>query len=76
MSECEQLAQLCEHLGAPRAQAVTMAAQLIKRADQLAMERGIPRETALAGLIEVLVKGRAGEVPVRFAPGPPADDGK
>ena len=70
MSELEQLVQLCSRLGAPPAQAATMAAQLLKRADQLAAERGIPREDALRGLLEVLVKGRAGEVPARFAPPP------
>jgi hypothetical protein len=76
MSELEQLTQLCERLGAPRAQAATMAAQLLKRADQLAADRGGTREAALAGLLEVLIKGRAGEVPARFAPTKPADDGK
>jgi hypothetical protein len=77
MTEREKLTQLCERLGAPPAQAATMAAQLLKRADQLARERGVTREAALASLLEVLVKGRAGEVPARFAP-PPApkpDDG-
>lgn len=72
MTEAEQLAQLCTRLGATPAQAATMAAQLIKRADQLAAERGISRATALQGLLEVVVKGRAGEVPARFAPPPPA----
>ncbi|MDP3072094.1 MAG: hypothetical protein Q8N18_17510 [Opitutaceae bacterium] len=76
MSEIEQLSQLCERLGSARAQAATMAAQLLKRADQLAAERGTTREAALAGLIEVLVKGRAGDVPARFAPPPRPDDGK
>ncbi len=71
MSELEQLVQLCGRLGAPPAQAATMAAQLLKRADQLATERGIAREEALRGLLEVLVKGRAGEVPARFAPPKP-----
>lgn len=71
MTEHEQLTQLCERLGAPRAQAGTMAAQLIKRADQLSRERGIARESAMRGLIEVLIKGRAGEVPASFSPPPP-----
>ena len=68
MTEHEQLAQLCERLGASPAQAATMAAQLLKRADQLSAQRGIPREAALKELLEILVKGRAGEVPARFAP--------
>lgn len=71
MSEHEQLTQLCERLGAPRDQAATMAAQLLKRAEQLAVERGITREAALRGLLEVVVKGRAGEVPAQFASPPP-----
>lgn len=68
MTELEQLTQLCERLGAAPAQAATMAAQLLKRAEQIATERGISREEALRGLIEVVVKGRAGEVPARFTP--------
>jgi hypothetical protein len=72
MNELEQLTALCSRLGASPAQAATMAAQLAKRAGQLAAERGISREEALRGLLEVLVKGRAGEVPERFAPPAPA----
>lgn len=72
MTEIEQLTRLCERLGATRAQATTMAAQLVKRADQLAAERAVSREVALAGLLEIVVKGRAGETPARFSP--PAGD--
>jgi len=68
MNEHEQLTQLCERLGASKAQAATMAAQLLKRAEQIATERGISRVEALKGLVEVVMKGRAGEVPERFAP--------
>jgi hypothetical protein len=71
MNEIEQLTVLCERLGAPHAQAATMAAQLLKRADQLAVERGTTREAALQRLLELLVKGRSGEVPAEFAPRPP-----
>ena len=71
MTELEQLTGLCVRLGAPPAQAATMAAQLLKRAAQLAVERSVTRETALQGLIEVLVKGRAGEVPPAFSSAPP-----
>jgi len=71
MSEVEQLTQLCQRLGAPRAQAETMAAQLLKRAAQQAVERGITPEAALARLLELVVQGRAGEVPAEFSP-PPA----
>jgi len=71
VTEAEQLAQLCERLGAPRAQAVTMAAQLAKRATQLAAERGLTREAALGRLLELVVQGRAGAVPPDFAPPTP-----
>ena len=75
MTEHGQLTQLCERLGAPPAQAATMAAQLLKRADQLAVERGITREAALQGLLDVVIKGRAGEVPSQFSPPtPPRND--
>ena len=66
MTEHEQLQQLCERLGAAPAQAAIMASQLLKRSEQLARERGITREVALKGLLEVVVKGRAGEVPAQF----------
>ena len=72
MTELEQLTGLCERLGASRSQATTMAAQLMKRADQLAIERNITREAALKGLLDVLVKGRAGEVPAQFQSPPPS----
>lgn len=71
MNELEQLTQLCQRLGAPPTQAAIMAAQLLKRAEQLASERGTTREAALKGLLEVVIKGRAGEVPPQFAPPPP-----
>jgi len=70
MSELDQVTALCVRLGAAPGQAGVMAAQLLKRAEQLANERGIAKATALQQLLEVVVKGRAGEVPARFAPPP------
>ncbi len=70
MTELEQLTALCQQLGAPPPQAGVMAMQLLKRADQQVVERGLTREASLKGLLEVLVKGRGGEVPSRFAPPP------
>lgn len=70
MTELEQLTALCEKLGAPPRQAVTMAAQLLKRAEQLAAERGLTRAAALQSLLDVVIKGRAGEVPAPFVPPP------
>lgn len=75
MTELEQCTRLCERLGAPSAQAETMAAQLLKRAGQLALERGLSREEALRGLFEIVVKGRAGEVPAQFDVAPPRKGG-
>ncbi len=66
MTELEHCTRLCERLGASATQAETMATQLLKRAGQLAVERGISRVEALKGLLEVVVKGRAGEVPTRL----------
>ncbi len=63
MSELEQLTALCVRLGSPPAQAGTMAAQLLKRADQLAVERGIARTEAMTYLIKLVVNGRNGEPP-------------
>lgn len=72
MDELTRLTQLCRHLGADtEAQAETMARQLIKRCDQLATERGIPREAAMQHLLSVLLHGRRGEVPPGFS-APPA----
>lgn len=73
MNEQQQLTRLCERLGAPPAQAATMAAQLLKRADQLATERGRPREETLEHLLRLMVKGRAGEVPADFPATQPPD---
>lgn len=69
MDEVARLSELCRRLGAAtEAQAETMARQLLKRADQLAAERGIAREAALQHLLNVLVHGRRGEVPPGFEP--------
>jgi hypothetical protein len=72
-TELEQLTTLCLRLGASAAQAPTMARQLLKRADQLAAERGIARTTALAQLVEVVIRGRSGEPPPH--PSGPAERG-
>ena len=69
--ELAALTQLCERLGASPTQAAQMAAQLVKRAEQLAAERGGTREAALARLLDLLVRGRSGEVPPEFQPSPP-----
>ncbi len=63
MNELEQLTQLCARMGAVPTQAAVMAAQLQKRATQLAGERGLTREAAMHYLLELVVKGRHGEAP-------------
>ena len=73
MSELDELTALCTRLGANQGQAATMAAQLLKRAEQLAAERKIPRTEALAYLLNLVVQGRRGEVPPEFQAPP---DGK
>jgi hypothetical protein len=67
MNEQEQLTALCQRLGAPPEAAATMAAQLLKRADQLAATRGVSREAALAGLVKLMIEARTG------GGGPPAE---
>lgn len=74
MSDLEKVTELCVRLGSPPAQAATMAKQLLKRADQISTERGIRREEAMAQLLQILVQGRQGEVPVAFKPPGPASE--
>lgn len=68
MDELTQLTKLCGGLGATPVQAEAMARQLIKRADQLAAERGQPREETMAYLLRLVAQGRSGEVPPEFQP--------
>jgi len=65
-TEREQLTALCARLGANPAQAAVMADQLIKRCDQLVATRGLERTAAMAYLLDLVVKGRAGETPPGF----------
>jgi hypothetical protein len=77
MSELAQLTRLCHGLGATEVQAESMARQLMKRADQLVVERGQTREAAMAYLLNLLGQGSQGEVPREFPPtaqpGPPSE---
>jgi hypothetical protein len=72
MSDLEKVTRLCARLGAAPAQAATMAAQLLKRADQISAGRKITREAALAQLLQILVEGRQGNVPPAFQAPPPS----
>lgn len=62
--DLEKLTQLCVRLGSPEKQARTMAAQMIKRADQIAAERKTTRVAALDHLLRILISGRDGKVPL------------
>ncbi len=72
--EFEKLARLCAELGAGPEQSRAMAAQLLKRADQMAVERGIARSEAMEYLLKVVISGRRGEVYTGNVPGE-AEDG-
>ena len=64
MSEGSELALLTDafcRMGAPLAQAQVMAAQLLKRARQVAAERGVTEESALAELLAKAGAGRRGD---------------
>lgn len=75
MDELKKLTSLCANLGAAPAQAEAMARQLVKRADQLAAERGQSREETMAYLLRLVVQGRGGEVPPEFPPRQPPGSG-
>lgn len=68
MDEVSKLAEFCQRLGASPQQAETMARQLLKRADQLAIERNQSREASLDYLLRLVMKGSAGELPPEFGP--------
>ena len=75
MDELTQLTKLCRGLGAAPEQAGAMARQLIKRADQLVIERGQSREEVMAYLLRLVVQGRNGEVPREFQAPPVSGSG-
>jgi len=69
------LTGLCAKLGAAPGRAEAMARQLMKRADQLVVQRNQTREQAMEYLLKLLVQGRSGEMPKEFQP-PAAAPGK
>lgn len=62
------------HLGASAEQARTMATQLLKRARQVAMERGISESAAMAELLHKVIAGRKGEYTGQSSPVPPTSE--
>lgn len=69
MSELEQVTRLCRSMGADEAQAQRMAEQLLKRADQIAVDRGCDRVQAMQYLLGLTMKGAQGEAPPGFEGG-------
>ena len=67
MDELTKLTELCRKLGAEPQQAGVMAQQLLKRADQLAVERKQSREECMTYLLRLVVQGSAGQVPPAFS---------
>ena len=53
----EQLASVLEQMGCPKEKSLEMAAQLDKRARQLAEQKGRSYEDALAHLLELMRQG-------------------
>ena len=58
----QQICQLLIRLGATSAQAEVMSRQILRRAEQIAVERGIERLQALDSLLRAVVSGRHGIV--------------
>ncbi len=55
------LARVFEKLGSEPQAARVMAGQLLKRARQIAVARGVSEPDALASLLEKVIQGRRGE---------------
>ena len=67
MDEEKQLEAVFRNLGADEGQAKIMADQTAKRATQLCEQRGMDRVSAMKYLLDLVSKGRAGEVPESFS---------
>lgn len=63
-----QIAEALERLGCPVAKCPEMAAQLEKRAGQLASERGWTRDTAVAHLLALMAGGWAAQARGKNSP--------
>ena len=58
--EVAEIACIFVNLGAPEKQAVVMASQLIKRAEQIAQERDISKVEATESLLKQVLEARLG----------------
>jgi hypothetical protein len=61
-NETSDIAGIFLNLGAEKKQALRMATQLIKRAEQLSAELNITKAEALQGLLETVTCGSRGEL--------------
>jgi hypothetical protein len=59
-NETEQISGIFRNLGADQDQAITMARQLIKRAEQLAEEKNSNKVSELQALLETAICGAQG----------------
>ena len=59
-NETDQIAGIFRNLGADQDQAITMARQLIKRAEQLAEEKNSTKVSELQALLETAICGAQG----------------
>lgn len=58
--EVVKISRIFVNLGAPVERSEVMAIQLLKRADQIADERGVPRVEAVESLLKQVVEARQG----------------
>ncbi len=66
--EQELLREACVRLGSTPGQARVMAAQLLKRAEQMSAERSITKLEAMEYLLKLVVAGREGRDPGAVLP--------
>jgi hypothetical protein len=59
-SEVAEIASIFVNLGAPEKQAEVMASQLMKRAEQIALERNISKVEATESLLKQVLEARQG----------------
>ena len=59
-NETEQISGIFRNLGADQDQAITMARQLLKRAEQLAEEKNSTKVSELQALLETAICGAQG----------------
>jgi|TARA_B100001564_G_C20251760_1_gene495208 hypothetical protein len=59
-NEVAEIASIFVNLGAPEKQAEVMASQLIKRAEQIALEREISKVEATESLLKQVLEARQG----------------